>query len=237
MASGLLSFTCTGVPPPSPPPALCPLRLSGHSCPNDDYVQHDGTLFVYQGITLDGRPWYRGEGGYGQRGASNPPYLFYDIDCDGWGAKWYIGCYEPNVTVSQQLMFDGVPNPAGCCNDANIASTALVPPASSSWWRWCGNTADSGSLQLTLTEDCPCTSVDGCHWLVSPWLSTSSQPAIAAPDETLAPVMCCHEEEADWALTGVLGTVCRSICHPVEAGCIVPAGATLAGDHAMFANR
>jgi len=152
------------VPPPScaPPPTSPPagsVIFSGYNCvngyPSGPTNQAHGVnqVYLYAGTTHDGRPYYRGMD-------TEKHHIFYDENCGGgpvgadgkpteaWRTGWFIGCGAPSLSESSNLQgaTGGV-----CCNTASMADSGMtVPIGRRSWWRWCGNHADSGMQELNI---------------------------------------------------------------------------------------
>eukprot|EP00440_Ansanella_granifera_P031307 gb/GFBE01033993.1/.p1 GENE.gb/GFBE01033993.1/~~gb/GFBE01033993.1/.p1 ORF type:complete len:326 (+),score=46.58 gb/GFBE01033993.1/:1-978(+) len=98
------------------------------------------TVYVLQGATASGAPYYKAEGGV---------YLFFDPNCDGRSSpsRWMLSMNAPSVSRTQDLDGDGE-----CSNNGRLVSRdARQPPLGTAVWRM----PCSGSWQdisLTFTE-------------------------------------------------------------------------------------
>ena len=108
-----------------------PLILSGFACENG-YGESLNQEYVYQGTTLDGRPYYRGA-------TRDDRYLYFDARCsdDSPEPRWILGG-EPDLTLTSDL--NRRDNP-GCDNDLAAISNAAAPEVGTHEmsWHWCGD--------------------------------------------------------------------------------------------------
>jgi hypothetical protein len=120
------------------------VRVSGFSCENG-YGASLNQVYIYQGKTADGRPYYRGE-------TRTDRYFYYDARCadDTPDPRWLVGG-KPDPTRTSDL------NPRdgdGCDNDFSFETDARAPMMGThkTAWLWCGDQGSRGR-RLTLSVD------------------------------------------------------------------------------------
>jgi len=117
--------------------------VSGFTCDNG-YGQDINQKYMYQGLSKDGRPFYRG--------ATNPDhYIYYDKYCadDTREPRWLLG-QKPDVTREFDLNVNDSP---GCNNDFSIVTDSKHLPGGFQKlaWNWCGDHGlhDSETVSIT----------------------------------------------------------------------------------------
>jgi len=146
--SGLMmafGFGCAAVQlVPAPEGTPQQFRVSGFSCENG-YGADLNQVYVYQGATADGRPYYRGK-------TRTNRYIYHDARCadDTPNPRWLLGG-QPDITRTSDLN----PNDGeGCENEVGFDSDAAMPEMGThtSSWQWCGDHGMPGRT-LTLSAD------------------------------------------------------------------------------------
>jgi len=105
--------------------------VSGFTCDNG-YGSDLNQEYVFQGVTKDGRPFYRGM-------ARPDRYIYYDKHCadDTSEPRWLLGG-KPDLNRDFDMnVMDGV----GCDNDFSIVTDSKHVPAGVQKlaWNWCGD--------------------------------------------------------------------------------------------------
>jgi hypothetical protein len=117
-------------------------RISGFSCENG-YGADLNQVYVYQGTSADGRPYYRGK-------TRDDRCIYHDARCgdDTPNPRWLLGG-KPDISRTSDLN----PNDGtGCENDVGFDSDAPMPVMGTheTSWLWCGDKGSSGqSIMLS----------------------------------------------------------------------------------------
>jgi hypothetical protein len=115
--------------------------------------------YEHQGITLDGRGFYKNGAG---------KYLYYDAACDGKGSsspRWIFDNSKPSTTNATDLDGDGM-----CFFHVYIDSASIAPPTgANTWWMYCDGKWTYGTIQITFDFDVNfdpsrCTCVEADAW-------------------------------------------------------------------------
>jgi hypothetical protein len=119
--------------------------VSGFACDNG-YGQDLNQKYEYQGVTSDGRPYYRGT-------ARPDRYIYYDSYCadDTREPRWLLGG-KPEVTREFGL---NVNDGEGCENDFSIVTGSNHLPGGFQRvaWNWCGDHGLHDSEAVSITYD------------------------------------------------------------------------------------
>ena len=119
-------------------------RISGFVCENG-YGTDLNQVYVYQGTTADGRPYYRGQ-------TKDDRYFYHDARCadDTPNPRWLLGGRPDTSRTSDLNPNDGT----GCENDLGFTTDAPMPIMGTheSSWLWCGDAGFIGQ-RITLSAD------------------------------------------------------------------------------------
>ena len=154
---------------PSFTAAMNDLTVSG-ACASQSQLNG---VYVYQGLTLDGKAYYKNGGGY---------YIYYDQDCDGadgsLGApEWIIDNDRPSTTASVDLDGGG-----GTCRQyAYIDSASNTIPYGDNVWTmncnsiWTDVDVNIGPIEGNLTAEIQADA--GFYGCVAPTTTTTTATA------------------------------------------------------------
>lgn len=117
------------------------LVLSG-ACHFKDFL--NGLIFVEQGTSANGAPWFRSRDG--------SQYLYYDLDCNGGDngvPRWIMDADAPNPALQEDLDED-----VSCNYHSRIDSLDQdAPPEAATWQMFCGHQWVHLTIRLDLVAD------------------------------------------------------------------------------------